>query len=354
MAKTILLTGGGTAGHVTPNIALIPRLQSEGFTVHYIGTENGIERKLIDACGGVCYHTVSSGKLRRYFSMKNLLDPFRVLRGIFQARRIIRRVKPDVVFSKGGFVSVPVVVAAHKKAPIVTHESDYSPGLANKINTRFATRVCVTFEDTLQYTGSKGIHTGTPIRASLYEGDAQRGARITGFSLEKQVLLVMGGSQGAAAINELIRASLKALLTSFDIIHICGEEKIDEAIREKGYVQFEYLNDEFAHILSITDIVVSRAGANAVFEFLSLAKPALLIPLPKSASRGDQLLNASYFARKGYSMVMEQEKLTPDTLVTAVNDLYKNRTQYISKMKADTHLNGTEEVLCVIRSVIKE
>lgn len=199
MSKKIILTGGGTAGHVTPNLALLPRLRAEGYEIHYIGTAEGIEKSLVDGLEGVTYHTISAGKLRRYFSLKNLTDPFKVVGGIFQAKRIINKVKPDVVFSKGGFVSVPVVIAAKGMAPIVAHESDYTPGLANKITAKFADRVCVTFEDTLKYVGAKGVHTGTPIRPELYGGDRQRGLDFTGFSGEKPILLTMGGSQGAQA-----------------------------------------------------------------------------------------------------------------------------------------------------------
>ena len=203
MEKKIILTGGGSAGHVTPNLALLPQLLAEGIEVHYIGTADGIERTILSERKDVTYHIISSGKLRRYFSWKNFTDPFRVMRGLFQARRVMREVKPAAVFSKGGFVSVPVVIAAHgKHIPVVTHESDYTPGLANKINAKFADRICVTFEDTLAHVGAKGVHTGTPIRPELYEGDAARALAFTGLSGEKPVLLVMGGSSGAQRLNE--------------------------------------------------------------------------------------------------------------------------------------------------------
>ena len=278
---------------------------------------------------GVTYHTISAGKLRRYFSLKNLTDPFKVVGGIFQAKRIINKVKPDVVFSKGGFVSVPVVIAAKGMAPIVAHESDYTPGLANKITARFADRVCVTFEDTLKYVGAKGVHTGTPIRPELYGGDRQRGLDFTGFSGEKPILLTMGGSQGAQAINDALRSALPRLTRSFDIIHLCGKGKKDASIAEPGYVQYEYISKELPDLFAAADIILSRAGANAIFEFLALAKPALLIPLPLSASRGDQILNAGYFARKGYAMTLDQAGLTPDTLFDSIHDLYDRRLSFI-------------------------
>ena len=355
MEKKIILTGGGSAGHVTPNLALLPQLQAEGIEVHYIGTADGIERTIVSERSDITSHVISSGKLRRYFSWKNFTDPFRVLRGMFQARRIMREVKPAAVFSKGGFVSVPVVIAAHgKHIPVVTHESDYTPGLANKINAKFADKICVTFEDTLSHVGAKGVHTGTPIRPELYEGDKERGLSFLGFDDKKPILLVMGGSLGAAAVNDAVRAALPKLLLSYDIVHLCGKGKVEESLAQPGYRQFEYVNEELPDVFAATDIVVSRAGANAVFEFLALSKPALLIPLPRSASRGDQILNAGYFARKGFAMVLEQELLTPETLLDAVNDLYDRRLSFIATMSAEPLADGTDEVLAVIRSAMEK
>lgn len=355
MEKKIILTGGGSAGHVTPNLALLPQLLAEGIEVHYIGTADGIERTILSERKDVTYHIISSGKLRRYFSWKNFTDPFRVMRGLFQARRVMREVKPAAVFSKGGFVSVPVVIAAHgKRIPVVTHESDYTPGLANKINAKFADKICVTFEDTLAHVGAKGVHTGTPIRPELYQGDKERGLAFLGFDDKKPVLLIMGGSLGASVVNDAVRAALPKLLISYDIVHLCGKGKVEEQLNQPGYRQFEYVNEALPDVLAATDVVVSRAGANAVFEFLALSKPALLIPLPRSASRGDQILNAGYFARKGFAMVLEQESLTPETLLDAVNDLYDRRLSFIATMSAEPLADGTDEVLAVIRSAMKK
>ena len=355
MEKKIILTGGGSAGHVTPNLALLPQLLAEGIEVHYIGTADGIERTILSERKDVTYHIISSGKLRRYFSSKNFTDPFRVMRGLFQARRVMREVKPAAVFSKGGFVSVPVVIAAHgKHIPVVTHESDYTPGLANKINAKFADKICVTFEDTLAHVGAKGVHTGTPIRPELYQGDKERGLAFLGFNDKKPVLLIMGGSLGASVVNDAVRAALPKLLISYDIVHLCGKGKVEERLNQPGYRQFEYVNEALPDVLAATDVVVSRAGANAVFEFLALSKPALLIPLPRSASRGDQILNAGYFARKGFAMVLEQESLPPETLLDAVNDLYDRRLSFIATMSAEPLADGTDEVLAVIRSAMKK
>lgn len=354
MTKTILLTGGGTAGHVTPNLALLPQLRAAGYSIHYVGTADGIERSLVEGETDVCYHAISAGKLRRYFSLKNFADPFRVLKGVFQSRRIIREVKPDVVFSKGGFVSVPVVIAARGKAPVITHESDYTPGLANRIAARFADTVCVTFEDTLAKVGPKGVFTGTPIRPSLFQGEAEKGLAFTGFDGARPILLVMGGSQGAQAINQVLRQALPQLTRQFDIIHLCGKGKVDPGVESPAYRQYEYIGPELPDLFACTDIVLSRAGANAVFEFLALAKPALLVPLPLSASRGDQILNAGYFVRKGYAMSMEQEQLTPAALTEALTTLYENRLRFISTMRSDARADGTDAVLQVIRNALGE
>lgn len=353
MGKTILFTGGGSAGHVTPNLALMERLRSEGYNIEYIGSADGIERELVEKTG-VSYHPISCGKLRRYFDIKNFSDPFRVIKGVFQSRRIIKKLKPDAVFSKGGFVSVPVVIASRGKAPIITHESDYTPGLANRINGRFADKICVTFEDTLSSVGAKGVFTGTPIRPELYKGNAKRGLEFAGLNGSKPVLLIMGGSLGAQAINQCVRETLPKLLRSYDVIHLCGKGKLDASINEEGYRQYEYISEQLPDLLACADMILSRAGANAVFEFLALCKPAMLVPLPLSASRGDQLLNAGYFARKGYAMTIEQEKLTPETLLDALNDLYDRRLSFISTMSADEKADGTDEVLCVIREAAEK
>ena len=347
--KTILMTGGGSAGHVTPNIALIPTLRAKGFEVHYAGMKDSIEQKLIEKVEGVTFHEIESGKLRRYLSLKNLASPFKVIKGVSQAKKLVKELKPDIVFSKGGFVSVPVVMAAKGKCPVVCHESDYTPGLANRIAGRYADTVCVTFEDTIKLAKPKAakkmVHTGTPIRAELYNGDKQKGLEAMGFSGDKPVLMVMGGSLGAAAINDGVRNALDELTREFDIVHLCGKGKADESIKRPGYVQFEYVGAELPDMLAATSVVISRAGANAVFEFLSLGIPALLVPLPLEASRGDQILNADYVVKKGYAKKLEQKDITTETLVNGVRELYENRVSLAARMKADPLLDGTEEVL---------
>ena len=310
--KRIVLTGGGTAGHVTPNIALLPRLREAGYEISYIGSFDGIEKKLIQA-QGIPYYGISSGKLRRYFDVKNFTDPFRVIKGFAEASRLMKQLHPDVVFSKGGFVSVPVVMAAGRHhIPVICHESDLTPGLANKLSMPSATRVCCNFPETMQYLPKgKAVLTGCPIRRELMEGDRAAALTMTGFTPDKPVLMVMGGSLGAVAVNEAIRGALPELLEHWQIIHLCGKGKLDESLNGiKGYVQYEYIQKELADLFALCAIVVSRAGANAICELLALRKPTLLIPLSAKASRGDQILNARSFERQGFSMVIEEEALT--------------------------------------------
>ena len=347
--KRIIFTGGGTAGHVTPNIALIEPLLREGWDVHYIGSENGMERGLIAALSGVTYHGISTGKLRRYFSWQNFIDPFRVIKGYFQARKLIREIQPCVIFSKGGFVSVPVVLGAGK-VPVVAHESDYSPGLSNRIATRFTDKVCLSFEDTLQHVSKgKGIFTGTPIRPALYDGDRERALAFTGLTGEKPVLLVMGGSLGAQKLNELVRAALPQLCERYDIIHLCGKGKNDCDCVACGYHQYEYIDKELPDLFALSDVVLSRAGANSVFELLALNKPSVLVPLTSASSRGDQLLNANYMEKKGYAKVVDQNTATTDSLVAAIDEVYQQRAQYAERMCEDTRSDGTETILTIIK-----
>jgi len=346
--KRIVLTGGGTAGHVTPNMALIPRLIEDGWDVHYIGAANSAEETLISQFPDVTFHTVAVGKLRRYFDVKNFSDPFRVVKGVFQAQSIIRKLKPSVVFSKGGFVSVPVVYGAKLNGvPVVIHESDMTPGLANKLSAPFAKVECCTFPEAIKYTHGKGVYTGTPIRPEILSGSAQRGRDIFRLNESKPVLMVVGGSSGARAINEAVVAALPKLTENFQVLHLCGKGNLSAEVEgTPGYVQCEYLNDEMADAYACADILVSRAGANALCEILALKKPALLIPYPKGASRGDQVLNAESFRARGFSHVLDQADMTPDSLTEAVVALYKSRGELYETMSAEAkEHNGVDKVL---------
>lgn len=350
--KKIVLTGGGTAGHVTPNLALLPSLKERGYEIHYIGSYNGIERKLIEGAG-IPYDGISSGKLRRYFDLKNFSDPFRVLKGCAEAMRLIRKYRPDVVFSKGGFVAVPVVLAArHYKIPTIIHESDMTPGLANKICIPSAVRVCCNFPETLNYLPKeKAVLTGSPIRKELLEGDRLTGLNYSGLSASRPILLVIGGSLGAVAINNQIRKILPRLLKSFQVIHICGKGNLDESlIGHSGYVQYEYVDAPLRHLFAASDLVVSRAGANSICELLALRKPNILIPLSAAASRGDQILNARSFENQGFSKVLEEEQMTEESLLQTIEDTYERREQYVSAMKHSALTDAVSTVMNLISS----
>jgi len=345
--KKIVLTGGGTAGHVTPNLALIPRLRADGWEIHYIGAANSAEQELISKVPDVRFHTVSVGKLRRYFDPKNFSDPFRVIKGVVQATSIIRKIKPNVVFSKGGFVSVPVVYGAKfNGVPIVIHESDMTPGLANKLCAPLAKVECCTFPEAVKYTKGKGVHTGTPIRPEVLSGNRQSGLKRFGFNDSRPVLMVVGGSTGAQAINQALRQALPSLTPNFQILHLCGKGNYNATFTgASNYAQYEYLNDEMADAYACADIIVSRAGANALCEILAARKPALLIPYPKTASRGDQILNAESFRARGLSHVLMQEDMTPESLAQAIERLYHDRGILCEAMDAEPTANGIDAVL---------
>lgn len=351
--KRIILTGGGTAGHVTPNIALIPRLQDIGYDIQYIGSYTGIEKELIEALH-IPYHGISSGKLRRYFSLQNFTDPFRVLKGLGEAKKLVRKLKPDVIFSKGGFVSVPVVLAGKQaKVPVIIHESDMTPGLANKLAIPSATKVCCNFPETLEHLPKeKAVLTGSPIRQELLSGNKISALSLCGFSTDKPVILVIGGSLGSVAVNNAVRAALPELLEHFQIVHLCGKGKLDESLANTaGYKQFEYIKDELRDIFAMSDVVISRAGANAICELLALRKPNILIPLSANASRGDQILNARSFERQGFSIVLEEEAITKDSLLEAVNKLYQDRTSYINAMINSGQHDSIRTIIQLIEEV---
>lgn len=348
--KKIILTGGGTAGHVTPNLALLPLLKEHGYEVRYIGSYTGIEKTLVEQAG-IPYDGISSGKLRRYFDWKNFTDPFRVLKGYDEARKLLKKYQPEIVFSKGGFVAVPVVMAAkHLHIPVIIHESDMTPGLANKLAIPSATRVCCNFSETLKYLpADKAIHTGCPIRAELLTGSKAAGQKLTGFNNEKPVLMIIGGSLGAVAVNNAVRAALPQLLEQFQVVHLCGKNNLDESLQgTPGYVQYEYMGEPLKDIFALADIVISRAGANAICELLALKKPNLLIPLGSAASRGDQILNAESYQKKGYSMLLPQDELTVERLVQDVQTLYANRTQYQETMALAKDRDAVEKVVTLI------
>ena len=351
--KRIILTGGGTAGHVTPNIALLPRLKELGYDIQYIGSYNGIEKELIEQFQ-IPYHGISSGKLRRYFSTQNFTDPFRVIKGFSEANKLIKELQPDVIFSKGGFVSVPIVMAGKRnKIPTIIHESDMTPGLANKIAIPTATKICCNFPETLKFLPKdKSILTGSPIRQELLTGDKRAALKLCGFTDDKPVILIIGGSLGSVVVNNAIRLILPELLEELQVIHLCGKGKVDDTLKElNGYAQFEYIKDELKDIFAISNIVISRAGANAICELLALRKPNLLIPLSANASRGDQILNAHSFEQQGFSVVIEEEELSKEILLESIKKLYLDRDSFINAMSQSDQQNSIETIIHLIENL---
>lgn len=352
--KKIIMTGGGTAGHVTPNIALFPALKAAGYDITYIGSYNGIEKELIEA-QKIPYHGIDSGKLRRYFDWKNFSDPFHVINGFGQALKLMKKIKPDIVFSKGGFVSVPVVLAAKACGiPAIIHESDITPGLANKIAMKGAKKICCNFPETLKYLPSdKAVLTGSPIRKELLSGNSENAYKLCKFpDIRKPVLLIIGGSTGSKAINEAVRKILPELLEEFHVIHLCGKGNLDHQLDGLvGYAQFEYVSQELTDMFALADLAISRAGANAICELLALRKPNILIPLSAAASRGDQILNAKSFEKQGFSFVIQEEDVTDTILLDSIQKVYKNRNSYTNAM---THSGQMDSITAIINLINSE
>ncbi len=332
---------------MTPNLALLPKLKENNFEVLYIGSRGGMEEELVRKAG-VPYRGISTGKLRRYFDLKNFTDPFRVIKGFFDAGKIMSEYKPDIIFSKGGFVAVPVTAAAwFRRIPVISHESDMTPGLANRLAAPFAKKICCNFPETLQYLPKdKAVLSGSPIRAEILEGDRTEGLRKLDFDGKKPVLLIIGGSLGAQHINTAVRAVLPQLLEEFDLVHICGKGNLNESLQEiRGYRQYEYVSTDLKDFFAAADLFISRAGANAICELLALKKPNLLIPLPAAASRGDQILNAASFEKQGFSMVLHEEDMTEETLLASVSSLWENRGTYVKAMEASTASDGVSVIV---------
>ena len=332
--KSVVVTGGGTAGHVLPAAPVAQALRRAGTDVHFVGGKSGLEEGLV-APLGIPYHAVEAGKLRRYFSLENLVDAVRIPVGILQAWRLLADIRPVVVFSKGGFVSFPVVVGAWlNRIPVVAHESDFTPGLANRLVQRFATTLCVNFDDT-RAEHANVVVTGTPLRRELLHGERARGRQLLGIGANRPVLLVVGGSLGAARLNEVLRAALGRLLVSYEVVHVCGAGKVDASLGTlRGYVQREYVSQGWGDIIAAADLVVSRAGANALYEWLALRKPHLLVPLSRAASRGDQIENAAYTESRGWSMVLAEHELNAETLISGIAKLAALSGEFRHRMQA--------------------
>lgn len=353
----IVLTGGGTAGHVTPNLAIRSGLESLGYELHYVGSQNGIEKEII-CRENIPYYEISSGKLRRYLSLENIKDVFRVIKGVFDAYFVIKKIKPNVIFSKGGFVSCPVVWAGKlNRVPVVIHESDMTPGLANKLSSPFATKICCAFPDTINLLGkhkNKAVLTGIPVRNSLVNGSALKGLQFTKLSWKKPILLVMGGSLGSASVNDAIRDGLDDLLKTWDIVHLTGKGKLDEKFNNvNGYVQYEYINENMGDLMAMADMIVSRAGATAIFEIISCRKPVIFIPLSENVSRGDQVLNARFIDKEGLGKMLE-EGFSTEEFINTVNTVYNDRKDMIARQSKFIDGSSVDKVIKVISEVSKK
>lgn len=348
----IVFTGGGTAGHVTPNIALIEELRKQNWQIDYIGSQHGVEKDMITALQ-IPYHAIYCGKLRRYFSWSNVLAPFLIMLGILQAWFLLKRLKPQVVFSKGGFVAFPVVCAAWcRRIPIIAHESDLCPGLANRLSFPFVNILCVTFAEAKKHfkNSHKVVVTGTPLREQFFHGQREQGLAMCGFNNDKPCLLVIGGSLGASAINACVRHTLDKLCEQFQVVHLCGRGKFNqELVGHHDYIQFEYVNEGLSDLLAAAHVVVSRAGANALYEILALAKPHVLIPLSRASSRGDQIQNAQYFAELGISTVIEESDLTSETLLAEVSHVFASRAEIVAKIKALSITSATVNIIEILK-----
>ncbi|MCL2540321.1 MAG: undecaprenyldiphospho-muramoylpentapeptide beta-N-acetylglucosaminyltransferase [Firmicutes bacterium] len=342
--QCIVLTGGGTGGHVVPNIALLPELKKHFKRIVYIGSINGIERKLLKAFPEVEFYSIETVKLVRKFALKNLLIPFKLIRGKAQAKEILRRVRPSVVFSKGGFVSVPVVLAAGSlNIPVVSHESDLTLGLANKLTKNKSKIICTSFKETADKL-KNGVYTGTPIRKEILDSNKDESSKLFGLATDKPVVLIVGGSSGANKINQTIRKTLAELTKNYQVLHSCGKGNIDTTIKDKNYVQIEYIQDMGA-ALACAEVVVTRGGSNTIFEILACRKPMLIIPLPKGASRGDQVENAAVFKQNGWAEVLAQDELTPESLLTQIDHLYKNRDTIKNRLASANLPNGVNNII---------
>lgn len=342
--KNIILTGGGTAGHCMPNIYLLPYLKKYFNNIYYIGSKNGIEKNIIENYD-IPYYEIDCAKLNRKFNFNNLKIPFSVIKGIKSSERIIEKLKPNVIFSKGGYVSFPVVVAAHrKKIPIISHESDLTIGLANKLSIPFCTKTLTSFPETSKQI-KNGEYVGPPLKnyAPINKNEIYNKFN---FENGKPVLLITGGSQGAQKINATVKNCIKELSEYFNIIHLCGKGNTFDC-NVKNYYQTEFAQN-MNEIYSITSVCVSRAGSNTVFELLHNLIPSVLIPLSNSSTRGDQVLNAKYFFQKGACSYLEENLITKNSFICSVLSCLNNKQEYvknIEKLKIENACPKIAEIL---------
>ena len=317
---SIVLTGGGTAGHVIPCLNLLPDLKEKFDKIYYIGSFNGIERDIVNSYG-IDFYPITCVKLKRKITTENLTIPFKLAKGISDAKKLLKKLNPSIVFSKGGYVALPVVIAAHKlKIPVISHESDITAGLANKIASRYSLLTLTSFLETAKEF-KNGLHVGCPLKKDLAGYDRRLALSEFGFDGTKPVLLAFGGSLGSITLNNAIISALQQLKGTFDVLHVTGKKNFDKYYKSAGYTPLPYV-DDMRKAYSVADVIVSRCGANSAFEILSLSKPVVFIPLSKKESRGDQVLNAEYFMKNGCAYLLSENLLTDKSLCFAVNAVY--------------------------------
>lgn len=342
--KKIVLTGGGTAGHIYPALAVAEKLKD--FEIHYIGG-NGIEKEILSQYKNITYHQISTVKLERKLTLRNLLIPFKLFKAIRQAKQTLKQIDADIIFSKGGFVAVPVCIAGKGlKLPIVSHESDLSLGLANKIILRQCSVMCTSFEETASQ-HPKCVYTGQPIRSKIFHGK-----KLNLFDNSNPCLLVLGGSLGAKFLNDIIVQNLDNLTKKFNIIHITGKNNFHDIIH-KNYLALPYA-ENIEDCYATADIVLCRSGSGVINELLALEKPMLLAPLSKACSRGDQIENAKLFEKLGFCKMIEEEDYTFDKLKKELDYLCKNSAKIKEKMQSTAKNNAVENIVNIIKNHIKE
>lgn len=344
----IILTGGGTAGHVTPNLALLNDLKKHFTEIHYLGSKQGIEKKIISQFKNIKYHEIPTIKLERKFTLKNIKIPFVLIKSIIQTKKILKQIKPDAIFSKGGYVAVPVVISGHKlNIPIIAHESDFSMGLANKLIYKYCKKMCVSFKNLCETYPDKTVFTGSPFREELERGNKANIINQFNPNPNLKTILFMGGSSGAKFLNELCWNNLERLTQKYNIIHIVGQNNFNINKKIKNYYQIEYSNS-IEDIFAVADLVISRAGSNTIFELLCLKKLMILIPLPKRNSRGDQIENANYFKKNEFCKTILQEKVNIHLIISEINNTFFNEKFYKNNMKQYNNGNANKKIIDVI------
>lgn len=346
----IIFTGGGSAGHVTLNLALIPWFLEQGYQITYIGSKGGMEEELVKKFPTVKYKSILTGKLRRYFSLKNLADMIKIPLGCLQACYLIYKENPDIIFSKGGFVSFPVVVGGFvNRKKIFMHESDITSGLANKLSLPFVSTFFTTFPETVNTVKykQKVCCVGPVMSDRLFNGSREKGASFAGLESQKPTIMFIGGSLGAKSLNDAVAQNLPELLKHYQVIHISGKNGFNPSLKGKGYVQYEFVDKELKDLMALSDVVISRAGSNAIFELASLNKPMILVPLPNTSSRGEQSLNARNFANKGFASVIKDEDISsPNILLPAIKQAFEKKEETIKKMQQNPVKTTTVTALC--------